>query len=184
MQDQNKNIHLIQLHGKNPVSSSSFAKVSLNKINLVAQFKWYLGKDNYPFTYIKGGRVPLHRYIWFINTGQYDNYTVEEKDGIMYKKKLYIDHINRDKLDATDNNLRLSTPATNSYNKTSKSSIIDPVSMKPLHHIKLKKTGYEIKINKAGKVSCINKISSLEEAKTIYNMMATELFGEYAVLYD
>jgi hypothetical protein len=182
--NNNQNIHLIQLHGKNPDSSSSFAKVSKNKENIVGQFKWYLGKDNYPFTYIKGGRVPLHRYIWYINTGVYDNYTVEEKSGIMYKKKLYIDHINRDKLDSTDNNLRLSTPATNSYNKTSKSDIIDPITMKPLHHIKLKKSGYEVKISKSGKSSCINKIGSLEEAKTIYNMMASELFGEYAVLYD
>jgi hypothetical protein len=56
--------------------------------------------------------------------------------------------------------------------------------MKPLHHIKLKKNGYEVKINKNSKPHCINKIASLEEAKNIYNMMATELFGAFAVLYD
>lgn len=178
------NFHYIQLHGKNPDAPNSIAKVSSNKKNLTLQHKWYLGKDNYPFAYMDGARVPLHRYIWYLNTNQWDNYAVEEKDGILYKKKLYIDHINRNKLDATDENLRLSTPAANSYNKTSKSNIMDPMTMKPLHHIKLKKNGYEIKINKNGRMHCINKIATLEEAKNIYNMMAIELFGEFAVTYD
>jgi hypothetical protein len=95
-----------------------------------------------------------------------------------------VDHINRDKLDATDENLRISTPAENSYNKTSKNSIIDPITTKPLHHIKLTKSGYSVSLTKDGKTNKINKIASLEEAKEIYNMMATELFGEFAVLYD
>ncbi len=180
----NNNYFYIQLFGKNPNAPNSVAKVSLNKQNIISQHKWYLGKDNYPFTYIEGARVPLHRYVWYINTNKWDNFVIEEKNGIFLKKKLYIDHINRDKLDATDENLRLSTPATNSYNKTSKSNILDPITMKPLHHIKLKKNGYEVKINKNGKLNCINKIATLEEAKNIYNMMAEELFGEYAVLYD
>jgi hypothetical protein len=98
-------------------------------------------------------------------------------------KKYYVDHVNRDKLDATDQNLRLATPAENSYNKTSTNTIIDPYTSKPLHHIKLKKSGYEITINKDGNLNKIGKIKTLEEAKDIYNMMALELFGEYAVLY-
>jgi hypothetical protein len=178
------NCHLIQLYGKNPSASSSIALVSKNKSQLVSQYKWYLGKDNYPFAFMDGARVPLHRFIWYINTNKWDNYFIEESQGIMYKKKLYIDHINRNKLDATDENLRLATPASNSYNRTSKSNIIDPITLSPLHHIKFKKSGYEVKINKSGKTHCINKIASLEESKNIYNMMATELFGDYAVLYD
>jgi len=176
--------HYIPLFGKNPLSSISKAIVSKNKEHNINKYKWYLGKDNYPFTYIEGARIPLHRYIWYINTLQWTNYIIEEKDGILCKTQLYIDHVNRNKLDATDENLRLSTPATNSYNKTSKSNIIDPITMKPLHHIKLKTNGYEIKISKNNKLHCINKISTLEEAKNIYNMMANELFGEYAVLYE
>ena len=178
------NFHYVQLYGKNPDAVRSIARVSLNKQNFISQHKWYLGKDNYPFAYMDGARVPLHRYIWYLNTNQWDNYAVEEKEGIFYKKKLYIDHMNRNKLDASDENLRLSTPATNSYNRTSKSNILDPMTMKPLHHIKLKKNGYEVKINKNGKLHCINKIATLEEAKNIYNMMAVELFEEYAVLYE
>jgi hypothetical protein len=182
--DNEINYFSVGLHGKNPNAPNSIAKVSINKKNIVSQHKWYLGKDNYPFAYMDGARVPLHRYIWYLNNNQWDNFFVEEKDGVLYKKKLYVDHVNRNKLDATDENLRLSTPAANSYNRTSTSSIIDPMTMKPLHHIKLKKNGYEIKINKNGKVHCINKIAGLEEAKNIYNMMAVELFGEFAVLYD
>ena len=173
--------YLIQLFGANPNSQFSQAKVSLNKMDHVNQHKWYLGKDGYPFAYIKGGRVPLHRYIWWINTGIWTNV---QNDANGCAQKLYVDHINRDKLDARDENLRISTPAENSYNKTSKNSLIDPITNKPLHHIKLTKTGYSVSITKDGKINKINKIASLEEAKQIYNMIATELFGEFAVLYE
>lgn len=54
---------------------------------------------------------------------------------------------------------------------------------KPLHHIKLKKSGYEVSVTKNGQKNKIDKISSLEDAKIVYNMMATELFGNFAVLY-
>ena len=142
-----------------------------------------MGKDGYPFAYIKGGRAPLHRYIWWLNSGSWTNEApVPGPDGKI--TKLYVDHVNRDKLDAQDSNLRLSTPAENSYNKTSKNTLIDPITNKPLHHIKLLKSGYSISLTKDKKTSKINKIASLEEAKSIYNMMASELFGEFAVLYQ
>jgi hypothetical protein len=172
---------LIQLHGANPNSNLSQAKVSLNKMDLVTPYKWYLGRDGYPFAYIKGGRVPLHRFIWWSRTGIWTN-TYDKPDGSV--GKYYVDHINRDKLDATDENLRLSTPAENSYNKTSSNQLVDPVTNKPLHHIKLTKSGYSVSITKDGNKQQINKIASLEEAKQIYNLMALELFGEFAVLYD
>ncbi len=178
--NNSKPFYLIQLYGANPNSNTSQAKVSLNKMDLVSQYKWYLGKDGYPFAYIKGGRVPLHRLIWYANTQIYSNNQVDSEGKIT---KLYVDHVNRDKLDATDENLRLSTPAQNSYNKTSKNSIIDPITNKPLHHIKLEKSGYCVSLTKNKETKKINKIATLEEAKEIYNMMATELFGEYAVLY-
>ena len=54
---------------------------------------------------------------------------------------------------------------------------------KQLHHIKLKKSGYEVCINKDGLCNKIDKIKTLEDAKQIYNLMASELFGEFAVLY-
>ena len=149
-------------------------------MDIINKHKWYLGKDGYPFSYIKGGRVPLHRYIWMLNTGFWYNKNIDIEGKIT---KLYVDHINRDKLDARDENLRICTPAENSYNKTSKNAIIDPETGKPLHHIKLLKKGYEVCITKDKQINKIDKISSLKEAKEIYNMMANEMFGEFAVLY-
>ena len=178
----NTEIILIKLFGSNPESNNSWAKVSSSKAFDVYKYKWYLGKNGYPYSFINGTRVPLHRFIWWINTKIWSNNTIKSDGSI---GKLYIDHINRDKLDATDSNLRLSTPAENSYNKTSKSSksLIDPITSEPIHHIKLLKSGYSISLSKNGKISTINKIKNLNEAKEIYNMMAYELFGEFAVLY-
>lgn len=180
IKDIENTYYLIELHGANPESILSKAKISLNKIDYVDEYKWYLGKDGYPFAYINGSRIPLHRYIWWINTGVWKNEKIND-DGT--KTKYYIDHINRDKLDARDENLRLSTPAENSYNRTSNNDIIDPITNKPLHHIKLKKSGYTVCLTKDKQKNKIDKINSLEEAKEIYNMMAHEMFGKFAVLY-
>jgi hypothetical protein len=124
-----ENYYLIGLDGKNPESINKFAKISINKKYIIGQYKWYLGKNGYPFTFIKGARVPIHRYVWYLNTG------------LLYE--------------------------TN----------------QPLHHIKLKKLGYEVCLNKNGLTNKIGKIATIEEAKQIYNLMATEMFGSYAVLY-
>lgn len=175
----NNEYYFIKLYGAN--ANNFEAKISLHKLPYIIEYKWYLGKNGYPFAYINGARVPLHKYIWYLNKGTWNNNIIDINNNI---KKMYIDHINRDKLDATDENLRLSTPAENSYNKTSKNNIIDPISNKPLHHIKLRKSGYEVSITKNGNISKINNIKDLEEAKDIYNIMALELFGEYAVLYE
>lgn len=179
---QSKPYFLIQMYGSNPDSNISQAKVSLSKMTHVEKYKWYLGKNGYPYAYINGSRVPLHRFIWYMNSGTWSNTQIDPHTNKI--TKMYVDHVNRDKLDATDENLRLSTPAENSYNKTSKSAIIDPLTLKPLHHIKLKKSGYSVSLAKDGTTNKIEKIASLEEAKEIYNMMATEMFGEFAVLYN
>ena len=173
------NFYKIKLHRKNS-DIDAYALVSLSKIAHVEKYKWYLGKDGYPFTYIKGGRVPLHRFVWYINTGSWANEFVVGTQVV----KHFVDHVNRDKLDARDENLRLATPAQNSYNKTSKSTLTDPETGDPLHHIKLTKSGYVVAICKDGVTNRIDSIGTLEEAKQIYNMMAEEMFGQFAVLYN
>ncbi len=135
------------------------AKVSLRWINEVSRYTWYLGKNGYPFTYINGCRTQLHRYIHWLNTNYWTN--------------LYVDHINRDKLDSTDNNLREATAAENSYNKTFKN---------PNHNIQYNKLTdtYKVCICKNKIKHNINNIQSLAEAKTIYKLMAEELYGNFA----
>lgn len=164
----------IKLVGKNPDAENVFVIVSKNNYAKLLDYKWYLSKSGYPYTYINGSRVQLHKYVWYMNNGY-----LPHKD-----LKLFIDHINRNKLDARIENLRLSTPAENSYNKTPKSKIIDPTTNEALHHIKLTKSGYRVSLSKNGNTNTIDKIGSLEEAKEIYNMMAIEMFGEFGVLYE
>lgn len=156
--------YLIELHGEasKQTQTKPYAKVSIGRIDAIIPYKWYLGKNGYPFTYIRGSRVQLHRYVWYLKSGIYKN------------NGMYVDHINRDKLDARDTNLRLATPAENSYNKTGGE----------LHHIKYKSEGYEVIVKKETQIIRIGKIRSLQDAKEIYNLIAEDLFGEFAVLYD
>ena len=137
------------------------AKISVRWINEVSKYTWYYGKNKYPFAYINGCRVQLHRFIHWLNNNYWTN--------------LYVDHINRDKLDSTDNNLREATPAENSYNKTFKN---------PNHNIKYNKSTntYEVIIYKNKIKHNINNIISLVEAKEIYKLMAEELYGNFAPL--
>ena len=147
-------VYYLKLHGK-LANTESFAKVSLRWFNQVDQYKWYIGSNGYPFAYIKHktgctSRVPLHRYIHWLSTGTWSD--------------LYIDHINRDKLDATDTNLREATPAENSYNKTHSN---------PDHNIKFIESShtFEVKITKDKVIHKINNIETLEEARNIYKLM-------------
>lgn len=137
------------------------AKISLNNINQITIYKWYLGKNGYPFAYINNKRIPLHRYVHWLNN--------------KYWSSLYIDHINRDKLDATDTNLREATAAENSYNKTFKN---------PNHNIKHNKTTntFIVCIVKNKQKYHIDNIKTLEEAKSIYKLMSEELYGNFAAI--
>jgi len=133
--------------------------VSANKWPFVSQYEWYLGKTGYPLCY-KLGKMQLHRFIFTYILGQYP------------PSNLYVDHIDRNKLNNTDNNLRLATPQENSFNK---STDTNTKGVK-----KISNGNYTTSIMKNGVKHEIKNIPTETQAAQIYNMMAEELFGSFA----
>ena len=139
------------------------AIVSLDKWPFVSKYTWYLGKAGYPICYALA-KMTLHKFVFFYTLGQHP------------PSELFIDHINRDKLDNRDTNLRLVTPQENSFNKTTETNT---KGVK-----KISETNYTACATKDGVKHEIKNIKTEKEAAEIYNLMASELFGEYAVLND
>lgn len=136
-----------------------FASVSMNKWDLVKKYEWYLGKSGYPVCYTLH-KMQLHRFIFqSIYEGSIPS-------------NIFVDHIDRNKLNNTDENLRLATPQENSFNKTTKSNT------KGVR--KISDNNYTASITKNGTKHEIKNIETAEEAANIYNMMAEELFGEFS----
>lgn len=143
-------------------STSAFAIVSANKWPYVSAYKWYLGKAGYPVCY-EMGKMTLHRFVYYYIMG-----------GQKPPENLFVDHADRNKLNNTDQNLRLATPQENAFNKTTKSNV------KGVR--KISETNYSASITKDGKVHEIKGFATEKEAAECYNMMAMELFGEFAAL--
>ena len=133
--------------------------VSMNKWPEVSRYQWYLGKAGYPMCY-ELGKMQLHRFVYTYIFGQYP------------PSNLYVDHIDRNKLNNTDENLRLATPQENSFNKSSKSNT---KGVK-----KISDDNFTASITKNGIKHEIKNIPTEKQAAEIYNMMAEELFGEFA----
>jgi hypothetical protein len=155
-----ENTYYIQLYGKlSETHQNPFAKVSLQWVNEVDQYKWYIGSNGYPFTYINGSRISLHRFIHWLIKG--------------YWTDMIVDHIDRDKFNALNTNLREATVKQNSYNKT---------YINPNHNIKYNKSTnkFIVSIQKDKINHKIDNIDTIDEARNIYKLMAEELFGEFA----
>jgi hypothetical protein len=152
-----------------------YALISLEYIDEITKYKWYLGKSGYPVAYnILGyGILPLHHYVGYLIYGI---------DGMQQikKNKIVIDHINRNRLDNRNENLRLCNSKENGYNKSKKKfdGTIDYIKYKGV--IKNKDGTYSAQISKEGKKTTIKDIKTMEEAAEIYNLMAEELFGEFS----
>lgn len=138
-----------------------YAMVSLDKWNYVSKYDWYLGKSGYPQCYTLG-KMQLHRFVFYHILGEYP------------PSNLYIDHIDRNKLNNTNVNLRLATPQENSFNKSTESN------KKGVR--KISKNNYTASITKNGIKHQIKNIPSEKQAAEIYNLMAEELFGSFAAL--
>ena len=137
-----------------------FTRVSKCKWPLVLKHDWHLNISGYAWCYALC--QPLHRYVYYLTLGFYP------------PSNLYVDHMDRDKLNNSDGNLRLSTPQQNSFNKSSKTN---------LKGVRGKTPGkYSASITKDGKTYKISNISTETLAAQMYNYMATDLFGEYAAL--
>lgn len=155
----------LQLLGSHSNNNSN-ALVSKKSLNTVLQYKWYLGKDDYPTTY--GGTKPIRRCKVKMHQLLFA-YSDIEKGNV-------IDHINRNKLDNRMENLRICTAKENSYNRTKPKN-----SANKFKGVVKQKNGlFTAKITKDGKVHAIKDITDEKTAATTHDMMAEELFGIYA----
>jgi len=142
-------------------STSAYALVSANKWPYVSKYDWYLGSAGYPCCY-QIGKMTLHRFVYHYVLGD------KPPDG------MFVDHIDRNKLNNTDQNLRLATPQENAFNKTTKSNL---KGVK-----KISEGNYTASVTKDGKRHEMKNIPTEEAAAECYNMMAEELFGEFAAM--
>lgn len=159
----------IDLLGNN--GQNKYLKIDKKDYALIMDYKWFLNGQGYPYTFKNelsgqnfGKRgLTLHRLL-------FSNEYIE--------KGYVIDHINRDKLDNRRNNLRIITQKENSYNRTKNTN-----SNNTYKGVKLdKKTfgTYKASVTKDNIKYEIKDIPDEESAAKIYDIMAEELFGEYA----
>ena len=156
----------IELLGSHALINNAIVLISKNHLELVLQFVWYLGKDGYPITHgtddksiIYGRGLKMHKLI------------------ISNVEKGYvIDHINRNRLDNRITNLRICTQKENSYNTKKQASS----SNKYKGILQQKNNLWSAIITKNGKKHKIEDIQTEKEAATIYDIMAEDLFGEFA----
>ena len=141
------------MFGLNPLSSFSKALVSDSVASQVLLHKWYLGKNGYAFAIIHNSRTPLHIYVWFLYKGKNPPYYTENG------AKGVIDHINRNKLDNTEENLRCVTVLENNWNRTLKNE---------MSCIRIQKNNlYKVALIRNGEKISISDIDSLENAQAI-----------------
>ena len=140
-------------------SAGCHAMISMNKWPTVSKYDWYLGKSGYPICY-ELGKMHLHRLVYSLTLGFYP------------PSELYVDHIDRNKLNNTDQNLRPATAQENSFNKTTETN---KKGVK-----KISENNYTATIVKNGVRHEIKNIPSETQAANVYNLMAEELFGNFA----
>lgn len=149
----------IKLFGK----SGKNAFVSSSSLNDLFEHQWYYAKTGYPiaFTNEHPNGIHMHRYL-------YKDYSL---NGYV------IDHINRNRLDNRMENLRICTPQENSYNRTKPKNAKNNYKGVYLN----KKTGlWDASISKDGIKHILKDFVLEQDAAAAYDLMAEELFGNFA----
>jgi hypothetical protein len=131
--------------------------ISIESMDKVLSHDWYLNKSGYPFSYTARYHS-LHRFL----LGRQE-------------KGMVIDHINRNKLDNRICNLRVITAKENSYNRTKNAN-----SENKYKGVQKRGNKYVAIITKDGIKKEIGGFLTEEDAAKTYDMMAEELFGEFA----
>lgn len=147
----------IELLGRAKDTEQNYFLVSKSKLEYILRHSWYLGSNGYPMTYTARSKT-LHK-----------NLLGKQEKGFV------IDHINRNKLDNRLENLRVITSKQNSYNRTKSKH-----SNNTYKGVKKSGNKYCAIISKDGVTRNIGGFDTEEEAAKTYDMMAEELFGEFA----
>jgi hypothetical protein len=149
----------IELLGRGKELPLNYFLISTNCLEKVIKHNWYIDSNGYPMTYTARSKT-LHKHL----LGK-------------QQKGYVIDHINRNKLDNRYENLRVITQKENSYNRTK-----NITSNNKYKGVVKRGNKYIASITKDGKRHEIGGFETEEDAANAYDMMAQELFGEFAGL--
>lgn len=142
-----------EIHLKDGVKSL----FSINDIEIVKKYTWYLSNVGYAITDFNRKKVYLHRLI------------IEATD------KQYVDHINLNKLDNRRENIRICTNGENQANRL-KSNIKNKTS--EYKGVSKNRNNWTVRVKRKRFGTYTNEIV----AANVYNFHALEVFGEYARL--
>ena len=149
----------IELLGRAKESNNNYFLISTSCLEKIIRHNWYIDSNGYPMTYT-GRSKTLHK-----------NLLGKQIKGYV------IDHINRNKLDNRFENLRVITARENSYNRTKSIS-----SNNKYKGVIKRGNKFVASITKDGNRKEISGFDTEEDAARMYDMMAEELFGEFAGL--
>jgi len=148
----------IELLGRGKDLELNYFLISKSCFEKIIKHNWYIDSNGYPKTYTARSKT-LHK-----------NLLGKQEKGYV------IDHINRNKLDNRLENLRIITQKENSYNRSKNINSSNKYKG-------VKKCGnnkFTACITKDSIKREIGGFETEEDAARAYDMMAEELFGEYA----
>ena len=149
---------------KIPLTQGQVAVVDDEDYEILSQYRWRLSMKGYAErTGIKKGEtarstILMHREILKARHG------------------MWVDHINRDKLDNKKKNLQLVTPSQNRMNSVGRTNTLKGVSWNKT------KKNWLASIRLEGRTIYLGSFSNQKDAALTYDKAAKKLFGKYAKL--